>query len=105
MSRVKFLCLALQPLVPYLIRFVSRHVYLSVKNINTIRLALLVLQSLVRNKHLDLGLYSHHILPLILSSLLSEKMGDTDSNGHGRTSSLKTWFSFPVQESQMKHTK
>jgi len=65
----------LQPLVPYLLQFVSMQVYLSMHQLGTIKKVLEVLRSLVLNTHLDLLLYSHQVLPLFLSCLLSEKLG------------------------------
>ena len=70
---------ALQPLVPYLIRFAARQVYGSIQNVQALRSTLRILHSLVRNKHIDLELYSHHILPLILSCLLSENLGEAST--------------------------
>ena len=72
-------CPALQPLVPYLIRFAARQIYGSIQNVQALRFTLRILHSLVRNKHIDLELYSHHILPLILSCLLSESIGEAST--------------------------
>jgi len=65
----------LQPIVPYLLQFVSMHVYLVMHQLGTINKVLEVLRSLVLNAHLDLILYSHQVLPLFLSCILSEKLG------------------------------
>lgn len=70
------LFLALQPLVPYLLQFVEQQVYTNINDLKKIQMTLHLVRSLVRNPHLDLGLYSHHILPLVLSCLLSENLGD-----------------------------
>lgn len=84
---MKCVIAALQPLVPYLIRFASQQIYLNSVNLWTIELTLRMLKSLVKNQHLQLGVYSHHILPLILSCLLSESLGADLGVSH-----LSKWF-------------
>ncbi|GMH37372.1 hypothetical protein BSKO_05245 [Bryopsis sp. KO-2023] len=67
---------ALQPLVPYLVRYITRQVK---KHFLTdtliIHRVLLLMGNLVQNSHLDLERYGHQILPTVSSCLLSSSLG------------------------------
>lgn len=67
--------LALQPLVPYIMRYVARQVHCHMKDTNIIYKSLLLLGNLVKNLHLELERYGHQLLPCMLSCLLANNLG------------------------------
>lgn len=73
---------ALQPLIPYLIHFLTLKIRQCLHNTATLQGVLQIMNGLIKNPHLDLQHYSHHLLPLILTSLLSADLGDQHMDQH-----------------------
>lgn len=66
---------ALQPLVPYLVRYVTHQIHAHLQETGVLHRCLHLIANLAKNPNLELERYGHQLLPSVLSCLLGSDVG------------------------------
>jgi transcription initiation factor TFIID subunit 6 len=72
----------LQELVPFFVRYLSKHLYESLGNPAHCRTLIRLTRSLLLNSHLHLELHLHQMLPALMTCVVAKKLARTRSDNH-----------------------
>jgi transcription initiation factor TFIID subunit 6 len=72
----------LQELVPFFVRYLSKHLYKSLGNPGHCRTLIRLTRSLLLNSHLHLELHLHQLLPALMTCVVAKKLAHQRADNH-----------------------
>jgi transcription initiation factor TFIID subunit 6 len=66
----------LHQLVPYFVQFAQTEVATSLKNVPRLNAVIAAIKALSSNKHLNLELYLHQLMPVVVTCMVAKRIGN-----------------------------
>ncbi|KAJ1548778.1 Transcription initiation factor TFIID subunit 6, partial [Cladochytrium tenue] len=72
----------IQPLLPYLVQFMTQTASKRVRDLHVMWAVMRMANAILKNRNLFVQPYLHHLIPVIMTGVVSKRIGDADSDHH-----------------------